>query len=317
MISKELLDRFKEITQEEKLNLAQKNGVDKDIYMESGGTVVNSKKLLKKGQLVMLRPHPRFVVFPCHSHDFVEVMYVCSGSITHHIEGKSITVNEGELIFLAQNTKHEIAITGKDDIAVNFIMLPEFFDSPLAMLKHDNSPLKNFIIESLKSHKENSGYIHFKVSHIKSVQNLVENLIITLMGDQKNRYSISGYTMGLLFLQLVNCTDMMSYRADEDNVIIRVLEYIDENYREGSLTELANNLGWDYIRLSREIRRKTGKTYTENVQERRLSQACFMLKNTDMNVLEIAEYVGYDNISYFHRIFYKSYGMTPRKYRLE
>lgn len=317
MISKELVDKFLGITEEERINLSQKNGIDKKIYMSSNENVVNSQKLLKKGQLIMLRPHPRFLVFPCHMHDFVEVMYVLSGEVTHLIGGNRITVKKGELLFLAQNTKHEIATTGKNDIAVNFIMLPEFFDSPLTMLKYDNSPLKNFIIESLKSGKENSGYIHFKVSHVKPIQNLVENLIFTLTGDDKNQFTISGYTMGLLFLQLINHSDMMTYQRGEDNIIVKILKYIDENYREGSLNELAQILGWDYNRLSREIKIRTGKTYTENVQERRLSQSCFMLKNTDMNVLEIAEYVGYDNISYFHRIFYKTYGKTPRKYRME
>ncbi len=316
MISKEIVDKFVEITGEERINLSQKNGIDKKIYMYDQTDVINSKKLLKKGQLIMLRPHPRFTVFPCHMHDFVEVMYVLSGEVTHFIDGNRITVKEGELLFLAQNTKHEIATTGKSDIAVNFIMLPEFFDSPLTMLKYDNSPLKNFIADSLKANEKNSGYIHFRVSHVKAIQNLVENLIITLTGDDSNKFTVSGYTMGLLFLQLVNHSDMMTYQHHDANITVKILKYIDENYREGSLFELADILGWDYNGLSREIKRRTGKTYTENVQERRLSQATFMLKNTDLNVLEIAEYVGYDNISYFHRIFYKTYGKTPREYRI-
>ena len=67
--------------------------------------------------------------------------------------------------------------------------------------------------------------------------------------------------------------------------------------------------------LSREIKHRTGKTYTELVQTKRLTQAAYLLRTTAMNVADIAMAVGYDNISYFHRIFQKKYGMTPKKYR--
>lgn len=40
------------------------------------------------------------------------------------------------------------------------------------------------------------------------------------------------------------------------------------------------------------------------------------LRNTAMSVMDISMSVGYDNTSYFHRIFQKPYGMTPGKYRI-
>ena len=81
--------------------------------------------------------------------------------------------------------------------------------------------------------------------------------------------------------------------------------------------ELAKKLRYEPSWLSREIKRRTGKTYTQLVQEKRLSQAAFLLRNTQRNVSEISIAVGYDNISYFHRIFEKVYGKSPRHYRLQ
>ena len=63
--------------------------------------------------------------------------------------------------------------------------------------------------------------------------------------------------------------------------------------------------------------RKTGKTYTQLVQDKRLAQAAFLLKNTDSNVDAIGHAVGYENLSYFHRIFCNVYGRSPRQYREE
>ena len=121
--------------------------------------------------------------------------------------------------------------------------------------------------------------------------------------------------MGLLFLQLLNYTDRLSYTDKQEEMVLRTLRYIEEHYNDGSLNELACLLHYDFAWLSREIKRKTGKTYTELVQEKRLSQACYFLKNTNMSVDDIAVQVGYDNVSYFHRLFKKELGVTPHHYR--
>jgi AraC-like DNA-binding protein len=63
------------------------------------------------------------------------------------------------------------------------------------------------------------------------------------------------------------------------------------------------------------IRRRTGRTFTELVQERRLNQAAWMLANTRQRVSDIALSVGYENISYFHRIFARRFGCSPKDYR--
>ena len=122
---------------------------------------------------------------------------------------------------------------------------------------------------------------------------------------------------GLLFMQLLNHTDKLSHESREEKAIVDIFRYIEENYRDGSLTDAANLLHYDFYWLSHEIKNRTGKTYTEHLQEKRLSQAAFLLKNTSLSVEEIAIAVGYENKSYFHRIFVEKFGTTPRKYRTE
>jgi AraC-like DNA-binding protein len=126
---------------------------------------------------------------------------------------------------------------------------------------------------------------------------------------------MSRMTMTLLFMQLLGHTDKLSW-SGQDEVILDVMRYVEEQYAQGSLTELADRLHWDVTRLSREIHRKTGKTYIQLVQEKRLTQAAFLLRTTDRNVDDVASAVGYENMSYFHRIFRETYGMSPRNYRI-
>ena len=147
------------------------------------------------------------------------------------------------------------------------------------------------------------------------VQNLIENLIWTLTSNTFGKRNINQTTMGLLFMQLLNHTDKLSHESREDKAIMDIFRYIEENYRDGSLTDAARLLHYDFYWLSHEIKNRTGKTYTEHLQEKRLSQAAFLLKNTNLSVEEITIAVGYENKSYFHRIFTERFGTTPRKYR--
>ena len=75
----------------------------------------------------------------------------------------------------------------------------------------------------------------------------------------------------------------------------------------GKLSELAQMLHYDLHWLSRTIKRLTGKTYTELVQAKRMRQAAYLLQTSRLSVGDIALAVGYENISYFHRLFQKTY----------
>lgn len=70
---------------------------------------------------IVVRRHTRFINFPLHRHDYVEVFHVLSGSVTHIINDEEITVHTGELLFLNQNIKHEIYACGENDLAMKLL----------------------------------------------------------------------------------------------------------------------------------------------------------------------------------------------------
>ncbi len=317
-MTEELLKELRKITPEEEKLLAGKSEIEKALYMSSETDIIDAEKLLEAGKVIEIRTHTRFVHFPKHTHNYIEVIYMCCGSTHHIINDEDVILQQGELLFLSQNATQEIYPAGEEDIAVNFIVLPEFFEYGLNMMEPEENQLRSFVIDCLKGEREAAGYLHFKVTDVLPVQNLVENLIWTLWNKQPNKRRTNQATMGLLFLQLMNCTEKLvtDEGAGQQKLMISVLSYIENNYKEGELTELANSLHYDVYWLSREIKNRTGKTYTELIQAKRLGQAAYLLSATGLSVAEVAEAVGYDNISYFHRIFQKKYGTTPRKYRL-
>ena len=317
-MTEELLKELRKITPEEEKLLAGKSEIEKARYMSSETDIIDAEKLLEAGKVIEIRTHTRFVHFPKHTHNYIEVIYMCCGSTHHIINDEDVILQQGELLFLSQNATQEIYPAGEEDIAVNFIVLPEFFEYGLNMMEPEENQLRSFVIDCLKGEREAAGYLHFKVTDVLPVQNLVENLIWTLWNKQPNKRRTNQATMGLLFLQLMNCTEKLvtDEGAGQQKLMISVLSYIENNYKEGELTELANSLHYDVYWLSREIKNRTGKTYTELIQAKRLGQAAYLLSATGLSVAEVSEAVGYDNISYFHRIFQKKYGTTPRKYRL-
>ena len=316
-MNKELLEELKTITEEEQEILNGNTEINKNIYMNSSTMIIDSKKLLDSGRLIQIRPHTRFVHFPAHIHNYVEMVYMCEGSTHHIINGNDVILNKGELLFLNQNATQEIMSARENDIAVNFIIVPEFFDLSLKMIGDEKSLIRDFLISCLKSKDKQIGFLHFKTAEILPIQNLVENMIWTIMNGQEMR-SINQVTMGLLLLELINHTDKVTYGSDyEHDLLFTVLRYIEDNYREGELSSLADTMHCNVLWLSRVIKKLTGLTYTELLQRKKLDQAAFLLSRTNISIADIGYNIGYENTSYFYHIFKENYGQTPRQYRIE
>lgn len=312
-----LLAQICPITEEERSILDGQETIDRELYMDGGDNTINAKKLLASGKLISLRTHTRFIHFPEHTHDYVEAVYMCTGQTTHLVNGTTVTLKQGELLMMRQGATHEVCRAEREDVAVNFIILPEFFASVLPVMGEEETPLHRFLVDCLCGQSSGAGFLHFRVAEIVPIQNLIENLLFILLRETPNRRKVSQMTMALLFLQLMGHTEAVASQDPEQALALQVLAYVESHYAHGSLTELAGELHYDLASLSREIRRQTGKTYTRLIQERRLAQAAFLLKNTDRNVDRIARSVGYENMGYFHRIFREAYGLSPREYRMQ
>lgn len=100
------------------------------------------------------------------------------------------------------------------------------------------------------------------------------------------------------------------------SVVSKVQAFIRLNIdKDLSLEEIANQVYLNPSYLTRMFKRETGMGISDFVISERLSEACELLKKTNMNVSTIASRLGYNNFSYFARAFKKQTGMTPLDYR--
>ena len=319
-MTKDTLEHLRITTKEEQRLLADGGMIDKEIYTTSKEFTVDSNKMMEKGRLIDIRSHTRFITFPAHKHNYIEIMYMCEGKTEHIINGNTrVIVEKGDLLFMNQFASHEIAAALENDIGINFIILPEFFDAVLPMLNQGNA-LSNFIISTLRKDTNVGGYLHYKVADVLPVQNLVENLIWSLLNRQVNYQEVNQTTMGLLFMQLVNETDRIEAGNPElsrDIFVMQILKYIEENYKKGTLADLAEQMSQSTSNMSKLIKNYTGRNFKDLLQKKRLKQAEYLIGNTYLSITEIIYQVGYDNTSYFHRIFRQAYGMSPKNYRVK
>lgn len=95
-----------------------------------------------------------------------------------------------------------------------------------------------------------------------------------------------------------------------------VYDYVQKNYNKKiKVEEVANLIELSVVSFSRLIKKRTGKSFVEFLNELRLGHATRQLLETNKSVTDICYECGFNNISNFNRIFKKSQGCTPSEFR--
>lgn len=316
-MKQELVDRLACITEEER-RLLEGEGIDRELYAKGRNFEVDAGKLLEKGRLITLRPHTRFAAFPRHSHNYVEIMYMCAGSTVHVVNGEApVTLREGELLFLNQRASHAIRRAEAGDIAVNFIVLPQFFDFAFEMIGMENV-LGRFLLGTLQEGGREVGCLHCKTAALLPVQDLVESMVWNLLNKEPNSRRINQVSMALLLMQLLNHPECLTVRGEgshDSPLVLAALREIEENCRDACLSEVAARFRVSPPYLSARVKAVTGHTFKELLQQKRLDKAQRLLRDTKLSVQAICGAVGYETTSYFYSIYKKQFGITPKEYR--
>lgn len=316
-MNRELIELMEQITEEEQRILDGK-GIEKGLYTDKHRFIVDPEKMLEQGKMIAVRAHTRFIEFPKHKHDYIEMMYVCKGRIVHHIDGTEVRMEPGDLLILNQYTSHSVECTGALDVGINLMILPQFFDYATSMIGRGNI-IADFLVSVLSNGTHKGQYLYFKTAGILQIENLMENMIYSIVHKQEED-SINQVLMGVLFqylLKYVNTLDQHSETNYTEVLVQSAINYIHQNYRTATLSELADLLNQSVSGLSRLIRQKSGYSFKELLLRKRFQQAIVLLCQTDLPISDIITAVGYENSSYFYRQFREKYHVSPRTYREE
>jgi AraC-like DNA-binding protein len=246
--------------------------------------------------------------------------------VTEIIDGKQVFLQQGDLLLVNLYTDHGVMPLGREDLAVNFSISPDFLDHAQGMAQ-GQSLTTNLLRDFLRKEQGAGKYLHYRTGKHLPIQNLLE-LILAQLYPPLNHPRIrwpeadteaiitSAFSMILLYLSkdLAHLDENGPLNYDQFT-LETIRRYLTECYQTANLSELATLLSCSQSTLSRNIKRLTGMAFTELLQEKRLNLACGLLLHGDQPITEIAHSVGYENVSYFYRCFEKQYGITPRQFR--
>ena len=117
----------------------------------------------------------------------------------------------------------------------------------------------------------------------------------------------------LLWLAL---TELAGKSADEpDDSAERFADYVRDNIADATLNGCAAYFGYSPGHVSKILKSRTGKSFSQNITEYRLDKAKSLLKDTDLSMEDISLQIGFANASGFYKQFTAAFGLTPGQYR--
>lgn len=245
-------------------------------------------------------------------------VYMCTGTASYVIQEEEVLLREGELLVIGKHALKDRKGYGSGSFAISFPISDNFSDVYVDAVSDEDSFVLDFFIECLKTEQQKISYIHFKVADMLPIQNLMENILWMTLNEQESYAGLRKKNIALLMQYLAGVISEAEIGNDcvDRELALKVYTYIEHHYKDGELSYLAQTLGYKLSYLSGEIKKLTGKTYTDLLQRKRLYQAVWLLKYTDLSITDIAVDIGYHNFTYFYKLFVSKFGVSPRNYRV-
>ena len=257
-----------------------------------------------------------------HWHEEVEFLYIQQGQAYITCDEDNITVSEGDIVFINHAVRHFITPAGSDGVIFSTIVV-----NPSFILGFGQLELENKYINPITANRS------FHSLHITSKDSLYQQFmplfkqLITLNKDCPSGYELlsKAYILQLwklLYDQLpVPSSDSSKITARTANQDAQrakqAMLYIQEHFMESvTLDDIAGSILVSKSECCRCFRRATGLSPIEYLMKYRIMESAkYMHRKTHESISEIAGAVGFNNTSYFNKIFKKFIGCTPTEYR--
>lgn len=274
-------------------------------------------------EITPLTPNDCFMVFdrhksnfdfPIHFHEEFELNFIENAKGAKRIIGDHIEIIDNlELVLVGSNVPHSWMgyESPKKDIHEIIIQFhKDLFDEKF---------LQRNQLSFIRSLFERSGRgILFSAETILQIRPRLMALgqksgfdsvleLISILHD----LSISENTRLLTSSSFVNENVNFNSRRIE-----RAFEYMRANYdKDISLADIAKIVNMAEVSFSRFIKKRTGKTFIDSLNDIRLGHASRFLIDTTYTIAEVSFKCGFNNLSYFNRIFKKKHSCTPKEFR--
>lgn len=248
-----------------------------------------------------------------HKHEFIEIIYVISGTATEYIDSVAYDVRRGDMLFINYNSVH--ALSADEGYSFfNICFLPETMASEIMTPKNAVAMLALTAFDEMRDGK-NGGKLHF--SHDERPE--LENILNAMMKEQNEGLPSSAQVvenyMHILITKMLRKTEI-GEGEDTDDVWEKIEEYISDNPNgDLSLVALAKKSFYNPSYFSRVFKQRFGTSLTEYVRTIRVNRVATLLRNTDRSIEQCCAESGFTDRTAFYHAFSKQTGMTPAEYR--
>lgn len=255
--------------------------------------------------------------------DFVDILFVLKGNCTCKFYKTDLTIAP-ESVFLSRHSfcmiPHQVIHSFSPDHGCQILHIFFKLDSLRShysdLISANNALLLFFSNMLYQSHYWN--YLYFSVSYTDKLDTLLAEMYEEFYRKQIYHQNMLYYSSGTLFtLMERQLFSQISVSPSNPLRLVRydqIYSYICDNYPMTSARKIA-----EYFHISQSYLRKlfheNGTTVTTVIQEIRLQQTRSLLEQSDLSIQNIAELVGYHDLTYFIKLFKRNFSITPYQYR--
>lgn len=275
-------------------------------------------------EITPLAPEDSFLVFerikdqfdfPIHFHPEFELNFVYNGKGCRRIIGDSMEeIDDIELVLVGPNLEHGWETHHCKSSEIHEVTIQfhnDLFDEKL-LSRRIFKPIRDLFIRanhgilfSEKISRELQPRI-MALSKIDSIDYFLE--LISILQDLANSRN----------QRLLSTYGSHNSKFENSQQIETVYTFIQQNFhRKITLTEISDLVSMSTVSFNRFIKKRTGKTFIEYINDTRISYAARWLIETDLTIGEIGFKCGFNNIANFNRVFKKSKDCTPSEFRAE
>jgi AraC-like DNA-binding protein/mannose-6-phosphate isomerase-like protein (cupin superfamily) len=296
---------------------------ERKIYEAKEGNKINmlsADLFMDSAEKVSFVKHPRFIEIEKHRHDFLEMSYAFSGEFTQIINDQVVTLKEGDFILLDTDVVHKIMKVDEGTLIINILLRKDYFNQGILVRLAENDVISEFVIDAIRKNSVRNGrFLHFPSHGNKKVRHYISAAMCEYVDSDIASNEVINCNLILLFTELLrvsrNNPISLKPKISSYTSIIDILQYIEEHYQTTNLIKVAEHFHFHPNYLSRLLKEKSGKTFTQLIQEFRLRQARLLLEHTEIQVRSIAEEIGYSNFNHFYQKFKEYSLITPAEYR--
>ncbi|OGF44617.1 MAG: hypothetical protein A2452_07230 [Candidatus Firestonebacteria bacterium RIFOXYC2_FULL_39_67] len=251
--------------------------------------------------------------FAKHTHEHFEFFYVVSGTSKHILEKKEETLRAGNIILMTPEVAHAFENSSPDFMICNCIFLPSLLETHKNLLADIKGFLELFYVET---EKEGFKTVSLTGRADVKVRVILEDMLFEYEKKPEG-YRTAIKVMLADLLVTVTRAYSKGKKGKRGRKLAEALFYIDTNYlRSLDLAQIAEKKAGVTKEYFCDIfKRITGKTFTEYVNSLRVEHAVRLLLSTSMKASEIALESGFNDISYFNRVFKEQKGISPQALR--